>query len=330
MKKIVNSGLIVTSLLLSLTACGGKANLAAGPAGITPPATLGAASQQPSSYAGANPYAQPTYNYQAPEQAAAPRTPARPAPGTRLTPTIPVRTASGGVAPRTSAPTTRQPVAPRPGAAPAPRPAAAAPSADSVGRELIAKTRARFETLQNFVVTGSAFEKDAKGETRIKLKVAFQKPGQVRLDIVQHNNSMYNGTKLTYMAGGDKVTGRPGGALSFMKLTVPLSDERILSRRGYRLDQIDTNAITTRLLGNPALNPKILGKTTVGGREVAVLEFTNANTFDQRITRELLGIDMQDHFVRIHEMYEGQTLVYSLKLETVALDGAISAADFEV
>ncbi|MEZ0374529.1 MAG: YdeI/OmpD-associated family protein [Candidatus Sericytochromatia bacterium] len=47
----------------------------------------------------------------------------------------------------------------------------------------------------------------------------------------------------------------------------------------------------TRLLGNPALTPKFLGKTNIGGHEIAVLEFLNVNTFDQRITRALLGIE---------------------------------------
>ena len=118
--------------------------------------------------------------------------------------------------------------------------------------------------------------------------------------------------------------------MSFMKMTLPMSDSKIKSRRGYRLDQIDTNGITTRLLGNPNLSPKILGKTNINGHEIAVLEFTNVNTFDQRITRELLGIDMKDHFVRIHEMYEGQNLVYSLKLSDVAINTTVTAADFEV
>ncbi|MEZ0374531.1 MAG: hypothetical protein ACAI44_35915, partial [Candidatus Sericytochromatia bacterium] len=319
--------------LVPLSACGGTANLAGS-------SYMSAAAQQPSSFSGQNAYMQPSYNYQAPEQgqpgmpqqAMAPQATRRPVtaaapgsrpapvlrPGTRTTPTLPVRQTAA------SAPVARpQAIAPA-----APRPAA--PSADSIGRELIAKTKEKFNHLQSFSVTGEAFEKNEKGETKIKLNLIFQKPGQIKLTIVQHNNAMYNGTKLTYMANQNSVTGRPGGALSFMKLTVPMTDDRILTRRGYRLDQVDTNAIVTRLLGNPALNPKILGKTNIGGHEIAVLEFLNVNTFDQRITRELLGIDMQDHFVRIHEMYEGANLVYSLKINQVTYDAPLSAADFEV
>lgn len=327
MKKVLN--LVTLMSLLPLTACGGQANLS-GP--------------QASTFTGQNAYMQPSYNYQQPAaaqpmtaapQAAAPtaqvnaQTAARaaaPAPGTRIAPTLGKATApvAAAAAPRAA---TTAPAAARP-AAVAPAPAAA--SAANASRDLINKTREKFGQLQSFVVQGDAYEKDSKGETRIKLKVKFQQPGQIHLEIVQHNNSMYNGTKLTYNVGQNQVTGRPGGALSFMKLTVPLSDERILTRRGYRLDQVDPNAIMTRLLGNPALTPKVLGKTNINGHDIAVLEFTNANDFDKRITRELVGIDMQDYFVRIHEMYEGQTLVYSLKIGDAQYNVPLQAADFAI
>ncbi|PKL76281.1 MAG: hypothetical protein CVV27_11070 [Candidatus Melainabacteria bacterium HGW-Melainabacteria-1] len=329
MKQIITSGLALISLAVSLSACGGNATSTSPMApGFNPAAQPQALSAPPvSTYAGQDPYLQPNYAYQAPVQNTRAPLPAgsRPTPAFQSfqgSPTKPTARSAGAPVRQATA------SAPRPQAPVAARPPAA--TSESIGRELIAKTRAKFEQLQSFVVTGNAIEKNEKGETRIKLKLVFQKPGSVRLDIVQHNNSMYNGTKLTYLAGGDKVTGRPGGALSFMKMTVPMSDERILTRRGYRLDQVDTNAIVTRLLGNPNLNPKILGKTMINGHEIAVLEFLKVNDFDQRITRELLGIDMKEHFVRIHEMYEGSNLVYSLKLEDVQLNGQVSAADFNV
>lgn len=117
--------------------------------------------------------------------------------------------------------------------------------------------------------------------------------------------------------------------MSFMKLTVPLSDERISSRRGYRLDQIDTLAIVNRLMKS-GQQPKVLGKTNFNGREIAMIEFAGQNPFDNTITREVLGIDMQDNFVRTHEMYVGTDLVYSLKLEQVTVDGTIPASDFTI
>ncbi len=335
MKKLLSSTLALMSLV-SFTACSGSTTM-------TPNAAL---MQQPSMAAGQNAYAQTGYNYEAPDQAISlPGTqgatqgaialPAQqtaqnaqaPVPaGSRPTPAFGAPKAPVQTAVKTAATTPARPTAPA-------TPAAAAPSSDSVGRELLAKSRARVESTQSFIVQGDAYEKDEKGETRIKLKLAFQKgssSSKCRLDIVQHSNSLFSGAKLSYVPGSDQVTGRPGGAMSFMKMNLPMSDSKIQSSRHYRLDQVDTNAIATRLLGNPSLNPKILGKTTINGRQIAVLEFHNVNDFDKTITRELLGIDMEDHFVRIHEMYAGDTLVYSLKLTTVNLDAPVTAADLEV
>lgn len=50
----------------------------------------------------------------------------------------------------------------------------------------------------------------------------------------------------------------------------------------------------------------------------------------KRITRELVGIDMQDYFVRIHEMYEGPALVYSLKISDAQYNVPLQAADFNI
>lgn len=337
MKKLLSSTLALMSLV-SFTACSGSTTM-------TPNAAL---MQQPSIATGQNAYAQTGFSYEAPDQAIsqpgaqgaaqgaialpaqqAAQTAQAPVPaGSRPTPVFGAAKAPTQTAVKTAATTPARPAATAPRAA---TPAApAAPSADSVGRELLAKSRARVESTQSFIVQGDAYEKDDKGETRIKLKLAFQKGGKSRLDIVQHSNSLFSGAKLSYVPGSDQVTGRPGGAMSFMKMTLPMSDSKIQTRRHYRLDQVDTNAIATRLLGNPSLNPKILGKTTINGRQIAVLEFHNVNDFDKTITRELLGIDMEDHFVRIHEMYAGDTLVYSLKLTTVNLDAPVTAADLEV
>jgi hypothetical protein len=200
----------------------------------------------------------------------------------------------------------------------------------SVTQNLLQKSKARFEQLQNFRATADVFEfHPDKGPVKAKLKVLFQKPGNCRMEVVEHTNSLHKGVKLTYKSGVNSVTGRPGGALSFMKMTLPMNDNKLTTRRGYRLDQVDTLAIVSRLI-RPELNPKLLGKTTVNGRSVAVLEYQASNHFDSKVTKELLGIDMETHFVRIHEMYVGEELVYSLKLPEVEFDQNISATDMEV
>jgi len=108
-----------------------------------------------------------------------------------------------------------------------------------------------------------------------------------------------------------------------------MSDENLLTSRGYQLDQIDSFAIAKGILSGQFV-PKVLGKKKVNGRDIAILEFTHANDFDPKITRELLGIDMQDYFVRTHEMYEGDNLVFSLNLSNLEFNAPLTAKDLEI
>lgn len=205
---------------------------------------------------------------------------------------------------------------------------APATSTLSATDSLLLKARQRFEQINTFSAMINAYETHpTKGKYNATFEAQFKKPGVTRLEIKKHTNSMFVGAKLVYTAGSGQVTGRPGGALSFMKKTLPLSDDMVTSRRDYRLDQIDPLAIVSRLV-RPELKPKLLGKTTVNGRSVAVLEFTGHDHFDKKITKELLGIDLEDHFVRIHEMYEGSQLVYSLKIQNLQLNATIPESQF--
>lgn len=208
-------------------------------------------------------------------------------------------------------------------------PAAAAAPKISATQALLINARKRVQTLNSAKATVNCFETNTeKGPTNLKANMLFLN-GQTKLEVIAHQNSLFVGAKLTYHEGSDQVSARAAGALGLVKVSAPMSDKRILTRRGYRLDQIDTFAIAKRLL-NGSVEPKVLGKTQVNGRNIAILEFKNANDFDQSITRELLGIDMENYFIHIHEMYAGSELVFSLKLENLQLNAPLTPQDLEV
>lgn len=227
---------------------------------------------------------------------------------------------------------TRSPVpgtaAPKPTATPAKAIASAKPQL-SAAQQLLQKAVARFQSLKSFKLTVEGYEaSDVKGPTNLSFYMTALN-GRAKLDVFKHTNSLYIGVKMGYQAGSDTISVRPGGALGFVKLDTKMDDERLLTPRGYRLDQIDAFAISQRLLGGTHA-PKVLGKTQLNGRTIAILEYTRANDFDSKITRELLGIDMQDYFMRIHEMYEGDKLVFSLKIGEVQLDLPLTDKDLEI
>ena len=219
---------------------------------------------------------------------------------------------------------------PAPAATAAPTPPPVAVPTESIAEELLRKTRETFDGIENFVAQADVYERnEEKGAVRGKLKVIFRKPGSAKMEFLEHSVGQYKGVKLTYSSGNPQVQIRAGGVLGFLSLNLPMTDEKVKSRRGYRLDQVDTLAIVDRL-AKAGTDVKVLGKTTVGGNEIAVLQYTPVNHFDPKITKEMLGIDMKTYFVRIHEMYEGDQLVYSLKIPQVDFDQPLTEADFKV
>ncbi len=343
MKKILSATLTSTLTLMLLSACGGQTQInptmAYGPQyGQTPYQQSGYAYQNP------NTMAQQNQNFNSPAQSQYPQSFAaqQPVQAQAASPqralsapqTATRPTANTAAAPRTTAPVQRAATAStasRPTTAAPTRQAAAAPAAPklSAAQTLLLNARKRVQTMNSAKTVVSCFETNAeKGPTNLKANMMFMS-GTTKLEVISHQNSLFVGAKLSYQAGSPNVTARAAGALGIVKVNAPMTDKRILTRRGYRLDQIDVFAIANRLL-NGKSEPKVLGKTQVNGRNIAILEFTNANDFDKEVTRELLGIDMEDYFVRIHEMYAGSELVFSLKLENLQINAPISAQDLEI
>lgn len=343
MKKILSATLTSTLTLALLSACGGQTQINPTMA-YGPQSQYGQTPYQQSGYAYQNPnlMAQQSQGFNTPAQAQYPQNFAAQQP-VQSQATTQQRTLSTPqtTAPRTTSasrttatPTQRAATAStaRPTAAAAPvRQTAAAPAAPqrSAAQTLLLNARKRVQTLNSAKTVVNCFETNAeKGPTNLKANMMFMS-GTTKLEVISHQNSLFVGAKLSYQAGSPNVTARAAGALGIVKVNAPMTDKRILTRRGYRLDQIDVFAIANRLL-NGKVEPKVLGKTQVNGRNIAILEFTNANDFDKEVTRELLGIDMEDYFVRIHEMYAGPELVFSLKLENLQLNAPISAQDLEI
>lgn len=210
-----------------------------------------------------------------------------------------------------------------------PKASVVTPPKRSASQQLLLDAVARFNSLKSFKLKVEGFEAHEQEDSTYLTFNMTALNGKAKIEVLKHTKSLYVGVKMGYQTGTGNIAVRPGGALGFVKVNTAMDDERLLTPRGYRLDQIDAFAISKRLLAGNHV-PKVLGKTTLNGRTVAILEYTHANDFDSEITRELLGIDMQDYFMRIHEMYQGSELVFSLKISDVELDKTLSSADLEI
>jgi outer membrane lipoprotein-sorting protein len=217
------------------------------------------------------------------------------------------------------------PSAPRP-QAPAAAPQAPAAPADQ-STQWLAQANQAFNGLQTLQATISTFEK-ATGTGTGQIRYTWKQPGQAKIDILKSSDSSRNGVKLAYNGNG-QVQVRAGGILGLMSLNLPMTDSKVKSGRQYLLSQIDLTATVQRLT-QPGLQAKAVGKMQMGGSEVVVIEIIPQGHFDPRITKERLGIDLQTFLPRVHEMYEGNNLVYSAKLEQMQVNPSLGPDAFKV
>lgn len=199
----------------------------------------------------------------------------------------------------------------------------------SAAKDLLAKAEQHFYALNNFKGIVTILELNAENkQARTQFDMVSNHQGQVRLEVLDHPIGLAKGAILAYTAGTGSVTARAGGLMSFITAKTPMSDERVSSARGYQLDQVDILATAQRLLRSDR-EVQILGKRQIAGREVAVLEFSGSNDFDSGITRERLGIALDDHFIVQHEMYIGEQKVFSLELSNMRFNLSLKAKDFQ-
>ncbi|PIQ24414.1 hypothetical protein COW36_24495 [bacterium (Candidatus Blackallbacteria) CG17_big_fil_post_rev_8_21_14_2_50_48_46] len=205
-------------------------------------------------------------------------------------------------------------------------PAKTTTPAVSQASQFLSKARQAIDGLQGMSATISTFEKGTL-PGQAKIQYYFRKPGEVKIEVLQSSDSSRKGVKLMYQNGNDQVRVRASGLLSLVPVTLSMGDAKVKSGRGYLIGQIDLTSTVTRLT-QPGAETRVLGKMTQNGAEVIVLEIITHNHFDNRISKEHLGLDSKTWLPRVHEMYEGTQLVYSAKLEQLDVNPRFPASAF--
>lgn len=220
-----------------------------------------------------------------------------------------------------------QPAQPAPQVNQAPAPQQAAPQVDPA-QEYLNKMRQAFASIQGLDAQATTFEK-GKTAGGGKIRYQFKKPGTVRIDVLQSDDPSRKGVKLSYQAGSTQVKARATGMLSLVAVTLPMSDQKVKSGRQYQLNQIDLTATISRITQNTQ-GAKAVGKTTINGSQVIVIEIPAHNHFDPQVTKERVGVDMQTGMLRMHEMYAGNDMVYAIHTESVKINPSFPANAFDI
>jgi len=131
-----------------------------------------------------------------------------------------------------------------------------------------------------------------------------KKPRQLRIQILQGEGQ---GTKLSW-SGGKTIRVRAAGLLSAIPLDLPLTDPRIISPRGYTLDQTDIPGLLS-LLNHPA------AQVQFGGEQgnLALLRITGPHMLSG--VRDMTArVDMRTGFASSVEMSDGRQTVFMIEL----------------
>jgi len=168
-------------------------------------------------------------------------------------------------------------------------------------------------------------------EERDQSTMAFRKPYSERIDILQSADEMRRGMQLVYL-GGDKVEILLAKNIPFLgrRFTLGISDNRLKTSRGWRIDQIDVPAIAKRISQVGQLIEDA-GEGSVGGRPVRFVKFFDTfRGIDPVVTHEVIGFDEQTGFLLSDEVYEGETRVFALALTNFKMDVGLPDSIFKL
>jgi hypothetical protein len=189
-----------------------------------------------------------------------------------------------------------------------------------------------FRTLNYNFIRGKYYRLKPVNETVISittLLLTFKKPRRLLMDFVDSkDNPNINNTRL-YYDGGKKVKIKVPGILGLFTFTFPVNKAELTNPRGKSIEDIDVIALMQRL-DDEAARVKFIGLGNVFDQEVYLLEISNIRKLDRKITREIIGVTKAEKYMILHEMYEGDLLVYQDKFKNFTFNVPLTENDFKL
>jgi hypothetical protein len=175
------------------------------------------------------------------------------------------------------------------------------------GRKILDKVINTFVTAGGVDMTYDKYEKNPDtGKIRdTGTHLIARNPDTVLIEIIRNpDDKGKEGTKIKYNVNDATVKVRSTGIASLATVTLDLTDERIVSPNGHKLNQGDVLALMKRLK-SASYNAELTGKTSINGTEIYVLKVTNTgtNSLDAKIDYENIGFNPKDFTLRMWEAY---------------------------
>ncbi len=154
----------------------------------------------------------------------------------------------------------------------------------------------------------------------------FKKPRFIRMDILKGNRFSDTGSVGVYGNGG-KVTGRKGGLLSFLAITVDKHDPQATTIRGLAFDQSDMRATLEKMQFHLAESTCTLSMG--GGIYELVFEPRDPSRNDG-VTRDVITLDAATLLPTSSDSFEGDQLVQHAEWSSYIIDAGLPDQLFDV
>jgi outer membrane lipoprotein-sorting protein len=196
--------------------------------------------------------------------------------------------------------------------------------------ELIGNIRDRWESLSDYTCMLETFTKKGDKEQTSTIEQKFLKPKWIRMQIIDGNGK---GSIGIYNPITNKVRGCKTGILKIIVLTLDLSDSRVSSLRGHRIDQGDCLSLIERLEKYHTTGELIsLERVTMKGMPAYLFKAEVADSSQLWGARkENIWLSEEDWFpLRSEQRLSDGTVVHYSTYRDIEINTGLTEEDFEL
>lgn len=176
---------------------------------------------------------------------------------------------------------------------------------------LLSQMSAAYKATPGFTATIETFDVGPKGQAGTTLKVSFKRPQTLAIEVTKASEGQ--GSRIVW-TGGNELRIRP----NFPPVTVslPLSDQRLVSKNNWTLKQTAVGAIYDVLFDANATS-KLMADTQVQGRSCKVVEIRSTKS-PSGATHELITVDPATGFPMMRQVFQNTKLLYRLEIKNMS------------
>lgn len=196
---------------------------------------------------------------------------------------------------------------------------AAPADASQPGSAAMAKYKAAWDSVRTYTCRVTSHEELGARVQDFTYDFSFQKPAKARMDITAGDNK---GRAVVY-TGGDFLTGRQSGFISFIKLRLNVHDRRVTSMRGATIAQANFGSLYDHLAALKSASRT----ASRAGKDIVLTIVVASPATDGGITKEVVALGSAGLPV-VYDEYQGTQRVKRVTFDDLKLNVPLPPSTF--